>query len=229
LLIIAILSGVGVIGGCIIAQASEERVQRTLRDQLEAKIAQEKEVDHVVITLQNPAIANKEGLDIIQIDYGINGHFQAFVSGHYENSTKEYRSTVIGKYAEAILIPALSRTYFKGETIDEEDITVTKVLAHTVNPIICRDKESLVGKYVKRTIVAGRAVNSTSLRSEIVIKTGQQVVIKYVNRNLLIKTEGKALESGGIGDAIKVKTLENEKILYGKVQEAGVVVIGEPK
>lgn len=110
--------------------------------------------------------------------------------------------------------------------IDDFDVITAIEPLHQIDSYISEDSlKSLENstKIAKRKLNAGNIVKISNIEVAYSVKKGNRVTLKFIKRNLLIETIGIALESGKIGDTIKVKNPETNKILIGTVVDEGAV------
>jgi flagella basal body P-ring formation protein FlgA len=57
------------------------------------------------------------------------------------------------------------------------------------------------------------------------IERNQIVQVRFAGSQLIINTEGRALERGGVGDRVKVMNLSSRTTLFGYVQSDGHIAV----
>lgn len=85
-------------------------------------------------------------------------------------------------------------------------------------------KHAIAGKEIKRTIYAGKPLALSDLGSPTVIKRNAVITIEFVRGPLVITTDGRALDPGGVGDTVRVMNLNSRIILSAIVVGANKVV-----
>jgi len=76
---------------------------------------------------------------------------------------------------------------------------------------------ALVGLETRRAIYAGRPVVAADLGPPTLVRRNAVVVMLYSDRGLGIRTEGRALESGGAGEVVRVLNLTSRRSLLATV------------
>jgi flagella basal body P-ring formation protein FlgA len=76
---------------------------------------------------------------------------------------------------------------------------------------------ALVGLETRRAIYAGRPVVAADLGPPTLVRRNAVVVMLYSDRGLGIRTEGRALESGGAGETVRVLNLTSRRSLLATV------------
>ena len=86
-------------------------------------------------------------------------------------------------------------------------------------------RERVVGLQAKRTIRAGKPLDTMNVAPPPVIKKGEPVEIIASRGPLRISTKGIATMDGRPGDFIRVKNISSSKLVYCKVDAPGVVSV----
>ncbi|WP_346797039.1 flagellar basal body P-ring formation chaperone FlgA [Halomonas sp. Bachu 37] len=82
----------------------------------------------------------------------------------------------------------------------------------------------IVGQVARRPIRAGSVFQSHYLQAPTVIERGQRVVVEARGSAFRVSREGEALESGGVGDRVRVRFGARE-VLTARVAEEGTLII----
>jgi flagellar basal body P-ring formation protein FlgA len=82
------------------------------------------------------------------------------------------------------------------------------------------------GLIVNRNLQAGSVVGSNMAKPPqppVVIERNQNVIIKIERGGLIVTATGKAIEKGRLGECIKVKNADSQRVIMAKVNEDGTV------
>ncbi len=85
--------------------------------------------------------------------------------------------------------------------------------------------EQMTGMMMNRSLSVGTPVGASDVKREAAIKKGQLVKILIENEDFEIQSNATAEESGFIGDLIKVKSSDHQKLIMGKIKDNNSVVI----
>jgi len=111
----------------------------------------------------------------------------------------------------------------KGQIIKESDIE--EKLVEQINTQNLNINE-IIGKKAATNISKGLIFKSNHLTKDYLIKKGDTIIIIVRSGAVIIKTIGKSLDDGSVGDEIRViRDNAVKKILNGKIQEDGTVLI----
>ena len=84
---------------------------------------------------------------------------------------------------------------------------------------------NLVGMQANRFLNAGQVVQHSDVKKEQVLKRGQMVKAIVGNNSFEVMISAEAQEGGSVGDVVKIKNLDSQKVFAAKVIERGVVRI----
>lgn len=109
-----------------------------------------------------------------------------------------------------------------GSTIQPE--AVQKAILDTSPPKDAfLEPAAVVGLETQRTIMQGEPIRADDVAAPVTIRIGDQVVIEAVSGTIAIKTLGIALQSGALGDLIRVENAESHKEIQARIKGKGVV------
>jgi len=83
--------------------------------------------------------------------------------------------------------------------------------------------KALIGKELKRSARVGQALRAQNVSEPLAVKRGDQVVVEASAGALLVVTTGIAMASGHIGEQIKIKNTDSERIISARVVNESTV------
>lgn len=110
-----------------------------------------------------------------------------------------------------------------GTPLTAENIKIEEILSNTPEPM---NWSGPYGFIATRNLPAGTVVGSTAAKSPkppVVIERNQNVVIKIERGSLIVTAMGKAIQEGKLGECIKVKNIDSQRVIQAKVNEDGTV------
>ncbi len=136
---------------------------------------------------------------------------------------KEGQTRVKVAYFEEVLIAA--DRIGRHKIINSENCISKRMetTSLTSNPLT--SENSLAELWAKRSIKKGQILSSGSVEKIPTILTGQGVSILYKSSILEISAKGKAMESGYVGDKIRIKNDQSKRILTGTIVDGETVKI----
>ncbi len=120
----------------------------------------------------------------------------------------------------------LSRPVRAGEVLTENALLIERRDIYGLPTHWIKRASEAVGKEAIYALPDGVILNDRQIRSVPVVRRGNRITLLFRKDNLEVKISGEALEDGGKGDTIKVRTLlERRKSLEGTVLDAEKVRI----
>ncbi len=130
-----------------------------------------------------------------------------------------------GVYHKYLSAPAAKHRISKGKVIDKDDIMMNDFAIDLLKPTTIIEPNQVVGMVSKRNIDQNSLFKANDLKPLIIIAKGDLVTLQFTRNNLEIKATGTALNSGGLGNMIKVKVHDTNKIVIGKILSSSLVQI----
>jgi len=191
-------------------------------DDLESQIAKDKNISFVTVMLHKTPrdLHADQKIDrITHIQYGSNSS-RRFAA---EIMISGVPYTVEGKFEEASLIPAFKSYVQKGHIVEFTDLITVKVANKRMAPHLFKNTDELLGKSAKRKLSPNQPIHAKDIVQPDVIKKGANIKMLFEKSGLKIEATGVALEGGAIGDFIKVKNIDSNKIIKAKVTDEATV------
>ncbi|WP_227269038.1 flagellar basal body P-ring formation chaperone FlgA [Roseobacter weihaiensis] len=116
-----------------------------------------------------------------------------------------------------------TRTIRANATISEADVAIKSV----ANPNAFSRVMDVIGQEARTTLYAGRPILFVDVGPPALIDRNQIVSLKFKTAGLMIITEGRSLQRGGVGDRIRIMNLDSRTTLFGQVQPDGTVRVFE--
>jgi flagella basal body P-ring formation protein FlgA len=86
------------------------------------------------------------------------------------------------------------------------------------------DTAAVVGKEARRHFAAGSVLFASQLKAPLAVERGQRVQIVARSGTVEISSRGEALEDGSLGEQIRVRNLQSERIVFAWIDAPGRVV-----
>lgn len=74
-----------------------------------------------------------------------------------------------------------------------------------------------VGQEIKRAVYAGKTLSPNDVGPPTAVERNAIVMLEFIRGPLMITTEGRALDSGAVGDRVRIMNLSSKIILTGTV------------
>jgi flagella basal body P-ring formation protein FlgA len=112
----------------------------------------------------------------------------------------------------------------RGVVIRPEDVQVTTVPAKGRQEVFC-SVEEVVGRETTRPLAEGRPLDRDALRSQILVRRGEQITLFACAPGMKVKMAARSREDGALDQQVSVETLPERRTLLARVagfQEAEV-------
>lgn len=128
-----------------------------------------------------------------------------------------------GSFYKYIVVPVVKKRIIKGQVICEDDIAVKDLSINSLPSSAIIESSSIIGMVAKRNLEVDNSFKESDIKKRTVIARGDLVTLKFIRHNLEIEALATALDSGGVGDLIKVKIQDSSKIIVGEVIDSSTV------
>lgn len=152
------------------------------------------------------------------------GRFSATLSAPADDPAAS-RLRATGRAVRLAEVPVLRRAAASGDIISADDIDWLMLPANKLNHAIVTDADDLVGMAAKRLIRSGRPVRARDLRRPVMIKKGALVTMTLTSPSIIITATGRAEESGGEGDVIRIRNGQSRNVVQGIIASPTDVII----
>ncbi len=120
-------------------------------------------------------------------------------------------------------VPLAARNLARGERVTTADIETRTINISQLRQGHIDDVESLLGMEVRRPINAGEAFRQAALDAPLMVRRGDQVNIELRAGSVSISTAGTAMGNGRLGERIRVRNTQSDRVLTAEVVAAGRV------
>ena len=127
---------------------------------------------------------------------------------------------MVAATAEAGSLVAV-RTLRAQSIITDADVVVSDEQV----PGALTDPSEAVGLETRSIIYPGRPIHAGDLTAPAIIERNQLVPLAYQNGGLSILTEGRALDRGAVGSAIRIMNVTSKATLFATIGADGVAYV----
>jgi len=113
----------------------------------------------------------------------------------------------------------------KNDVLRPEAVTVKETILNEKKTAYPSKLDDIVGRILKKDIAAGTVITYGMLDDPVVIQKGEIVNIVAENKKIVVRTKGRAMEKGKVGDSIRVKNVLSEKEIFGKVVDDSTILV----
>ncbi len=142
----------------------------------------------------------------------------------FSASSSDKKGWVVVELKKYANVPVLNRALKIGDVITE-DVVITEMRLMQSYQDAITDVKSVIGMQAARFLTAGQMLASRDLKREQILRKGQMVKAIFGVDALEISISAQAEEAGAVGDVIKVKNIDSQKMFAAKIIDRGLVRI----
>jgi flagella basal body P-ring formation protein FlgA len=146
------------------------------------------------------------------------------LTGSRALTLKPIRAT--GQVVDSVEVPVLVRSVNRGETIRSGDIVLERrPRASLSGGGIMVDPGLVDGRVARSTLRAGAVLREVDTAKQEIVQKNSIVTVAYKIPGLTLSMRAKALEGGGLGDAVLVQNTQSKRQLQATVTGPGQVSV----
>lgn len=150
------------------------------------------------------------------------GEFSAMLTAGTEEKA------VTGRLIPVTSVPVLKAQLQKGALITAEDLDYVDVRNSDLSANVLVSADQLIGMSPRRSLAALKPIASSDVSSPVVVKKGEIVTMVLQNSEMTLTTQGKALESGAVGETVRIINPSSGQSVEGIVTAVKTVSITSP-
>jgi flagellar basal body P-ring formation protein FlgA len=137
---------------------------------------------------------------------------------------------IVGAPANAqnvLAVPVPTVTLYPGDTIGAEQLTERRFRLSSRNmQAVALSRDIVIGKIARRTLVAGQVIPQNAVEDFQLVRRGVPIRVVFAEQGLTIVAYAEPLESGALGEMIRVRNVDTGTIIVGTVQADGSITVG---
>lgn len=142
----------------------------------------------------------------------------------YSSSQPEKKGWVVAQIKRYQQVPVLNQSVKMSDVFTRDMFVFEKRLLFNPRETV-QKIEAVEGMQASRFINAGQILTYADLKKEVVVKRGQIVKVLAGSKVIEVSMSGQVEETGAIGDIVKVRNVDSQKLFAAKVVDRGVVRI----
>ena len=142
-------------------------------------------------------------------------------------SSEDKTLELAGRYTAYIEVPVTVRGIVQGGIITESDVSTTRTPLSKMKGGYIESTAQVVGMQARRNLGNGVLIRNSDVVKPTLIRQNDSVSIIYSQSNIKLRTVGVAMQSGAIGDNIKVKNESTGIIVHGSIKGKNLVEVGD--
>ncbi len=138
------------------------------------------------------------------------------------------RLQLAGNIYETMEVPVTTRTISVGEMIGPDDLVWKRMRASQVSADAVLSERGLIGMTPKRSLRGGDVVRSSHIEAPVLVPNKSLVIVSLEHPFMILTVQGRAMESGALGEMIRVRNAATNTILDAEVSGQGRAVVRLP-
>lgn len=111
----------------------------------------------------------------------------------------------------------------RGEIIAEAQLNPLSIPVNRAQTVLRMG--DVVGRQARRDLAPGQPIRTFDVQAPEMVKRGEIVTMVVSRGGMIVAAQGRAMETGGIGDTIRVQNTVSQRIVYGAIAEDGTILI----
>ncbi len=124
---------------------------------------------------------------------------------------------VSGRIERLISVPVLKRAFRNGDEIGALDIDYIEMPASKIVTGTILDEKNIVNMTPRRVAADGKPLMMNDLESPKMVDRGDLITLVFADGPITLTVKGKSLQSGAMGDTVRVANIDSNKNLQGIV------------
>jgi flagellar basal body P-ring formation protein FlgA len=154
------------------------------------------------------------------------GTFKAVVSAEAQPNVKK---TVAGRFYQVVKVPVVHDALRPGDVISAADIDHIDMRMTDVSTNMVMDERKLIGQTPRRGLNAMKPIMAGDIMAPVVVKKGDLVTMTFKRGMINLTAQGKALDNGAEGAAIRIMNTSSKQVVDAVVTGAQTVSIKTPE
>ena len=134
---------------------------------------------------------------------------------------------VRGRALRMTEVPVLRHRLARHQVIAREDLEWTRVPLARLGRGTVTDPAEIVGKSLRRALRPGRQLREADLRAPVLVTKNSLVTLRLETANMRLTAQGRALESGGLDEVVRVVNTKSNTLIHARVSGPNSVVVAD--
>ena len=159
-----------------------------------------------------------------EMDLNIDLNKKTIMVPVYSTSEPDKKGWITAEVKKYATVAILNRDLKVGDSISESMIEFDmRYISPGSDPVLTR--AAMLGMQTTKFISAGQVISFRDLKRETILKKGQIVKAVFGKDDFEVSISALAEESGSLGDVLKFKNIDSQKMFSAKVEDKGLVRI----
>lgn len=163
-------------------------------------------------------------IEVSDLDYDRrSGRFAAIIEAGAGQTPTRLRVT--GRVFSVSEVPVLARAMQKGEVIGENDIEWKPMREAQIQRGVLTELDQVIGQQLRHAARPGQPLRGADVQRPVLVAKNSLVTMRLNTGGLSLTAQGRAVEDGGEGDAIRVTNVQSKLTVTARVEAEGIVSV----
>lgn len=126
-----------------------------------------------------------------------------------------------------LMLPVPTVTIYPGDTIKESMLRMQAYpQTYRARSAVIDAPQAIAGRMARRMLLPGEPVPVNAVDDPRLVSRGAPTTLIFEENGLVITTVGAPLQNGGLGETIRVRNIDTNRIVLGTVMADGRIRIG---
>lgn len=208
----------------------KEQISKLIEKQIASQVQIQKD-SQFKLTFSAPLknmkipLAYSGELKVTKFKYDHNRKYFSATFTPTEDRDNRYSKTISGRSLTAYRRPVLIRAIKRGDRISAGDIEIKLFPLIRIPKTAISSTNEIIGMTATKTLRNGNFIKASDIETPKLVKKDQLVTLIFEFEGLTLKTQGKAMEDGGLNTSISVLNVQSKRVVHGTIISHGVVVM----
>ncbi len=137
------------------------------------------------------------------------------------------QAVVRGRALQMTEVPVLRHRLARDQVIGPGDLEWTRVPVARLGRRTVLDAAEIVGKSLRRSVRPGRQLRDSDLQAPVVVAKNSLVTLRLETPQMRLTVQGRALDSGGLGEVVRVVNTKSNTMIYARISGPNSVVVDD--
>lgn len=129
--------------------------------------------------------------------------------------------------ASSIQLPVPRGIIQAGQTVSDRDLIERKFPVQTARQFaVVPHRQNVVGMVARRALMPGQPIPITAVEPLEIVKRGEMGRLIFRENGLFILMQVEVLQSGGLGETVRVRNVDSGVVVSGRVRSDGAIEVG---
>lgn len=167
-------------------------------------------------------------VDVSELKYDLGkGEVRGLLTAS-ENGRNVLKKEVRAAIEPLTSVPVLSRAMNQGEIIGAADLQYIDMKTADMPTSLIIDAKQIIGQTPRRLVPAMKPMASADIVLPPAVKKGEAVTMVFKNGKLNLTTQGKSMQTGAVGDVIRVTNTTSQQVIQAVVTGERTVAVASP-